>query len=71
MRLQRQYSTALDCFQKLVYPLQDQVPYELGATYVLMGNKEAALAQRQKLTQLKSGLAEELLKQINEMKPRN
>jgi hypothetical protein len=34
-----------------------------------MGNKEAALAQHQRLTELKSTLAAELLKQINEMKP--
>ena len=68
VRLQRQYTEALDCFQKLVYPLKDQVPYEIGATYVLMGNKQAAVAQHLKLTELKSPLAAELSKQINEMK---
>jgi len=69
VRLQRHYTEALDCFKKLVYTFPDQVPYEVGATYVLMGNKEAARAQHLQLTQLKSTLAEDLLKQINEMKP--
>jgi tetratricopeptide (TPR) repeat protein len=68
VRLQRHYTEALGCFQKLVYPLSDQAPYEIGATYVVMGNKQAALAQHLQLTQLKSPLAEELMKQINEMK---
>src|SRR5262249_7271993 len=68
VRLQRRYPEALDCFQKLSYPLSDQVPYEMGSTYVLMGNKQAALAQHLQLTQLKSTLAEELMSQINEMK---
>ena len=68
VRLQRHYTEALGCFQKLVYPLSDQVPYEIGATYVVMGDKQAALAQHVQLTQLKSPLAEELLRQINEMK---
>lgn len=67
IRLRHQYDEALACFRKLVYPQTDQVPYEIGATYVDAGNKQAALAQYQQLVTLKSPLAESLLQQINEM----
>jgi tetratricopeptide (TPR) repeat protein len=67
VRLRRNYTDALNCFQKLIYPLPDRVPYEIGVTHVHSGNKQAALAQHQQLTQLKSGLADDLLQQINEM----
>lgn len=67
VRLQAKYGEALACFEKLVYPIADQVPYELGVTYLDSGNKKAALAQHQQLVQLKSALADALLQQINEM----
>ena len=67
IRLREQYPEALACFLKLTHPFPDQVPYDLGVTYVYSGNKQAALAQHQRLVQLKSLLAEDLLKKIDEM----
>ncbi|HKR11610.1 MAG TPA: tetratricopeptide repeat protein [Pyrinomonadaceae bacterium] len=69
IRLRRQYQDAVACFEKLSYPVADQVPYELGATYVEAGNKQAALIQQQRLVELKSNLADSLLADINAMKP--
>lgn len=71
VRLRRNYTDALTCFEKLVYPLPDQAPYEIGVTQVLIGNKQAALTQHQQLTKLESPLADDLLQQINEMKAGN
>ena len=68
-RLKGQYADALGYFQKLDSSkyLPGQASYEAGAVYVASRNKKAALEQYQQLLKLKSTLAEELLKKINEM----
>jgi tetratricopeptide (TPR) repeat protein len=69
VRLRGHYAEAIDCFQKMSNPNDPgQTIYELGLTYVASKNKKAALDQYDKLVQLKSQLAEELLKQIKDMK---
>ncbi|HEX8097239.1 MAG TPA: tetratricopeptide repeat protein, partial [Pyrinomonadaceae bacterium] len=68
-RLQGRYADAINYFQKVSFPDEPgQGCYEIGVTYVLAKNKAAALEQLQKLLQLKSPLAEELQRKINEMK---
>lgn len=70
-RLRRHYAEAIDCFQKLKPPSSEdpgQQAYDIGLTYVASKDKTAALAQYEKLKQMKSTLAEELLSQINDLK---
>jgi tetratricopeptide (TPR) repeat protein len=70
-RLRGQYAESITCLQKVKIPStanSDQIPYDIGVSYVASGNKEAARAQYEELKRLKSALAEILLKQINEMK---
>ena len=70
-RLRRNYVAALRCFQNLKPPTSEdpgQQAYDIGLTYVASGDKKAALAEYEKLKQLKSGLAGELIGKINEMK---
>ena len=68
-RLQGRYADAIGYFQKVSFPDEPgQSHYEIGLTHVASKNKSAALEQYQQLVQLKSPLAEELLKKIKEMK---
>jgi tetratricopeptide (TPR) repeat protein len=68
-RLKGQYAEAIGYFQKVSYPDEPgQAYFEIGMTYIVSKNKRAAQEQYQQLVQLKSSLAEELLKKINEMK---
>lgn len=70
-RLQAQYVGAVGCFQKLnLPPTEDpgQIIYDVGLTYVADGQKEAARSQHEKLKELKSSLARDLLRQISKMK---
>ena len=70
-RLRGRYDEAIRYFQKLPQPpteMLGQTQYDIGLTYVASKNKKAALEQYQQLVKLKSPLAEELLKKINEMK---
>jgi tetratricopeptide (TPR) repeat protein len=70
-RLQSRYEEAIGYFQTLQPPPWKpvgQVQYEVGLTYVASKNSAAALQQHKQLVQLKSPLAEELLRKIKEMK---
>lgn len=70
-RLQGRYDEAISSFQKLQPPPSEtagRIQYEMGLTYVASENRTAALAQHQQLVQMKSPLAEELLKKIKEVK---
>ena len=68
-RLRGRYAEAIGYFQKVNFPDEPgRTQYEIGMTYVASKNKSAALEQYQQLVQLKSPLAEELLKKIKEMK---
>lgn len=68
-RLKGQYAEAIGYFQKVNFPdTPGQASYDIGVTYVVSKNKKAALEQYQQLVQMKSPLAEELQKRINEMK---
>lgn len=68
-RLRGQYAEAIEIFTKLKFPDEPTQPaFEIGVTYVVSKNKKAAEEQYQKLVQLKSPLAEDLLRKINEMK---
>jgi superkiller protein 3 len=68
-RLKAQYTEAIDYFRKVNFPDEPgQSYFEIGVTYVLSKNKRAAQEQHQQLLQLKSPLADELLKKIQEMK---
>lgn len=68
-RLRGKYAEAIGYFQQLI-PVEprDKAYYEMGITYVASKSKSAALEQYQQLVQLKSPLAEELLKKIQEIK---
>jgi len=68
-RLRGQYAEAMGYFQKLDFPEGPALMhYDMGLTYIATKNKQAALEQHQQLVRLKSPLAEELLKKIQEMK---
>jgi len=68
-RLKGQYAEAIEYFRKVSFPDEPGQPYfEIGVLYIASKNKRAALEQYQQLVQLKSPLADELLKKINEMK---
>jgi tetratricopeptide (TPR) repeat protein len=70
-RLRGHYAEAIAYFQKLPQPTSEtpgQTQYEIGLTYIASKNKSAALEQHRQLVQLKSPLADELLKRIKEMK---
>jgi tetratricopeptide (TPR) repeat protein len=68
-RLRGQYAEAIEYFRKLNFPEgPGQMYYDIGMTYIARKNKRAALEQYQQLVQLKSPLAEDLLRRINEMK---
>jgi tetratricopeptide (TPR) repeat protein len=70
-RLRAKYTESIACLQGIKLPSSAdpaQIPYDLGLTHVASGNKQAAQAQYEELKRLKSSLAEDLLKQINEMK---
>ena len=71
LRLRSQYSESISCAQNLKLPASGdpaQIPYEIGLTHVASGNKEAAQKQYEELRKLQSSRAEDLLRQINEMK---
>ena len=71
LRLRRQYPEAISCLESVKMPGSAdpaQIPYDLGLTYAASGNKQAAQARYDELIRLKSSLAEDLLRQINEMK---
>jgi tetratricopeptide (TPR) repeat protein len=70
-RLRAQYPEAIACFQSVKIPNPEdaaQIPYDVGLTHVANGNKQAARSQYEELKRLKSSLAEDLLKQIDQMK---
>ena len=70
-RLRAQYSEAIACFQSVKVPNPEdaaQIPYDVGLTHVASGNKQAARSQYEELKRLKSSLAEDLRKQIDQMK---
>jgi tetratricopeptide (TPR) repeat protein len=69
--LRGHYAEAITCAQRIKPPsstVPGQIEYEIGLTYVASQNKKAALAQYDKLKQMKSLLADYLLRRINEMK---
>ena len=71
VRLRGKYADAITCVQNIKLTSDAdpaQVPYEIGLTHVAGKNKAAALAQYEELKRMKSELAEDLLKVINEMK---
>ena len=71
LRLRGQFSEAISCVQNVKMPSSGdpaQIPYEIGLTYVASKNKEAARAQYERLKQMRSSLAANLLRQIDEMK---
>ena len=70
VRLRGQYTDSIKCVQSLILPASEaaRIPYEIGLTYVASKNKEAALIQYEQLKLMKSGLAEDLLRQIADMK---
>lgn len=71
VRLRTQYAQSIACIQSVKIPSSGdpaQIPYELGLTYVASGNKQNARAKYEQLKQMKSSLAEDLLRQINDMK---
>lgn len=70
-RLRAQYPEAIACFKSVKIPNSGdagQIPYDVGLTHVASGNKQAALAQYEELKRLKSSLAEDLLREIDQMK---
>jgi tetratricopeptide (TPR) repeat protein len=70
-RLQGRYDEAVSCFQKLKLPPKEDPGtkiFEIGLTYVASKSEEAARTQFEQLKAMKSPLAQELLRQINEMK---
>lgn len=70
-RLRGRYEEAINCFQKIKVPAAEDpgtIAFDVGATYVAAKNKNAALAQYEQLKQMKSALADELLKGISQMK---
>ena len=68
-RLKARYSEAIHCFQKIPnFNDPGQIYYDVGATYVAGKNKKAALGEYEKLRQMRSFLAGDLLKLINEIK---
>jgi tetratricopeptide (TPR) repeat protein len=70
LRLQGQYTDSIKCIQSLSVPasVAAQIPYEIGLTYIASKNKKAAFVQYEQLKLMKSGLAEHLLREINDMK---
>ena len=71
VRLRGQYADSITCFKNVKIPGNGnpaQIPYEIGLTHVASKNKAAALVQYERLKQMESSLAEELLTAINEMK---
>jgi superkiller protein 3 len=70
-RLRGHYEAAIACFQKIKIPSSEDpgtTIYDVGTTFVVAKNKKAALVQFEQLKQMKSALADDLLRQINEMK---
>jgi len=68
-RLRGHWTEAIAYFQKVNFPDEPGQPYyEIGVMYVVSKNKRAAMEQYQQMVQLKSPLAEELKKLIEEMK---
>jgi tetratricopeptide (TPR) repeat protein len=67
-RLRGRYTDAIGFFRNLASLNPALGAYEIGLTHVRDKNKSEALAQYTQLVQLKSPFAEDLLKQINEMK---
>lgn len=68
-RLRARYLEAISCFQKIPnFNDPAQIYYDVGVTYVAGKNKKAALAEHQKLKQIRSFLAVDLLRLINEIK---
>lgn len=70
-RLKGQYQQTISCFQKIKVPISqssDTTFHDIGLTHIANKNKKAALAQYEQLKQMKSTLAVDLLRQINDMK---
>ncbi len=68
-RLRARYSEAISCFQKIPdFNDPAQIIYDVGVTYAAGKNKKAALVEYDKLKQIRSFLAVDLLRLINEMK---
>jgi tetratricopeptide (TPR) repeat protein len=70
-RLRGRYDEAIGYFKTVQLSPSEtigQIQYDMGLTYVASKNRAAAQEQHQQLVQLKSPLADELLKKIKEMK---
>jgi tetratricopeptide (TPR) repeat protein len=66
-RLRAHYAAAIGCFQQITSADQPGlISYEIGATYVASKNKKAALAEYEKLKQIRSSLADDLFRLIHE-----
>lgn len=71
VRLEGHYADAITCVGKLKLPeIADpgQIVYELGQIYVASGDKKAAQAQYEQLKRLKSSFADNLLRELSDMK---
>lgn len=71
LRLEARFADSLTCVQNIKLPNSsetDQIYYEIGLIHVATKNREAALAQYEQLKQMKSALAQDLLREINELK---
>jgi tetratricopeptide (TPR) repeat protein len=71
LRLQTLYADSITCVQSIKLPNpvdMDQIYYEIGLINVATKNRTAALAKYEQLKQMKSSLAQDLLRQINELK---
>ena len=70
-RLKGHHQEAIICFQKIKVPASqsaETIFYEVGLSFVVSKNKKAALVQYEQLKQMRSTLAQDLQRQINEMK---
>ena len=71
LRLQARYTDSITCVQNIKLPNSsqtDQIYYEIGLIHVATKDREAALAQYEQLKRMNFPLAENLLREIAELK---
>jgi tetratricopeptide (TPR) repeat protein len=71
LRLQERYADSMTCVQNIKLPNSsetDQIYYDIGLVHVATRNKEAALLQYEQLKRMNSPLAQNLLREIVELK---
>lgn len=68
-RLKGRYVEAVNCFQKIPnINNPGQIYYDVGMTYVAAKNKKAAMVEYEKLREMRSVFAGDLIKLINDLK---